>query len=156
MERNITELISQMTLEEKAGLVSGKDYWYTKEVERLGIPSVRVSDGSNGLRIPTTDSGQLGFNSMEAVSFPAACLTACSFDPELVKKMGSSIGTECRSQNVAAILGPSANIKRSPLCGRNFEYFSEDPYLAARMASGYVQGGSVGRRKRCSEAFCGE
>lgn len=140
MERNITELISQMTLEEKAGLVSGKDYWYTKEVERLGIPSVRVSDGSNGLRIPTTDSGQLGFNSMEAVSFPAACLTACSFDPELVKKMGSSIGTECRSQNVAAILGPSANIKRSPLCGRNFEYFSEDPYLAARMASGYVQG----------------
>lgn len=140
MERNITEMISQMTLEEKAGLVSGKDYWHTKEVERLGIPSVRVSDGPNGLRTPTIDSGQLGFNCMEAVSFPAACLTACSFDPELLKEMGSCIGKECRSQNIAALLGPSANIKRSPLCGRNFEYFSEDPYLAAHMASGYVKG----------------
>lgn len=140
MERNIKEIIKQMTLEEKAGMCSGKDYWNLKGVERLGIPSVKVSDGPNGLRTPTIDSGQLGFNSMEAVSYPAACLTACSFDEALIEEMGERIGEECRSQNIAVLLGPSANMKRSPLCGRNFEYFSEDPYLGAHMAAAYVKG----------------
>ena len=140
MERNIKELISQMTLEEKAGMCSGKDYWNLKGVERLGIPSVKVSDGPNGLRTPTIDSEQLGFNSMEAISYPAACLTSCSFDEELLEEMGAHIGEECRSQNIAVVLGPSANMKRSPLCGRNFEYFSEDPYLGSHMASAYVKG----------------
>lgn len=140
MERNIKELISQMTLEEKAGMCSGKDYWNLKGVERLGIPSVKVSDGPNGLRTPTIDSEQLGFNSMEAISYPAACLTSCSFDEELLEEMGAHIGEECRSQNIAVVLGPSANMKRSPLCGRNFEYFSEDPYLGFHMASAYVKG----------------
>lgn len=140
MERNIKEIIKQMTLEEKASMCSGKDYWNLKGVERLGIPSVKVSDGPNGLRTPTIDSGQLGFNSMEAVSYPTACLTACSFDEALIEEMGERIGEECRSQNIAVILGPSANMKRSPLCGRNFEYFSEDPYLGAHMAAAYVKG----------------
>ena len=129
-----------MTLEEKAGMCSGKDYWNLKGVERLGIPSVKVSDGPNGLRTPTIDSEQLGFNSMEAISYPSACLSACSFDTELMEEMGERIGEECRSRNIAVILGPSANMKRSPLCGRNFEYFSEDPYLGAHIAAAYVKG----------------
>jgi len=140
MERNIKEIIGQMTLEEKAGMCSGKDYWNLKGVERLGIPSVKVSDGPNGLRTPTIDSEQLGFNSMEAISYPSACLSACSFDTELMEEMGERIGEECRSRNIAVILGPSANMKRSPLCGRNFEYFSEDPYLGAHIAAAYVKG----------------
>ena len=140
MERNIKEIVSQMTLEEKAGMCSGKDYWNLKGVERLGIPTVKVSDGPNGLRTPTIDSGQLGFNSKEAISYPAACLTACSFDEALIEEMGERIGEECRSEDIAVILGPSANMKRSPLCGRNFEYFSEDPYLGAHMATAYVKG----------------
>ena len=96
--------------------------------------------GPNGLRTPTIDSGQLGFNSKEAISYPAACLTACSFDEALIEEMGERIGEECRSEDIAVILGPSANMKRSPLCGRNFEYFSEDPYLGAHMATAYVKG----------------
>ena len=140
MKRNIKEIIGQMTLEEKAGMCSGKDYWNLKGVERLGIPSVKVSDGPNGLRTPTIDSEQLGFNSMEAISYPSACLSACSFDTELMEEMGERIGEECRSRNIAVILGPSANMKRSPLCGRNFEYFSEDPYLGAHIAAAYVKG----------------
>ena len=140
MKRNIKEIIGQMTLEEKAGMCSGKDYWNLKGVERLGIPSVKVSDGPNGLRTPTIDSDQLGFNSMEAISYPSACLSACSFDTELMEEMGERIGEECRSRNIAVILGPSANMKRSPLCGRNFEYFSEDPYLGAHIAAAYVKG----------------
>ena len=139
MKRNIKEIIGQMTLEEKAGMCSGKDYWNLKGVERLGIPSVKVSDGPNGLRTPTIDSEQLGFNSMEAISYPSACLSACSFDTELMEEMGERIGEECRSRNIAVILGPSANMKRSPLCGRNFEYFSEDPYLGAHIAAAYVK-----------------
>ena len=119
MKRNIKEIIGQMTLEEKAGMCSGKDYWNLKGVERLGIPSVKVSDGPNGLRTPTIDSEQLGFNSMEAISYPSACLSACSFDTELMEEMGERIGEECRSRNIAVILGPSANMKRSPQIIRN-------------------------------------
>ena len=140
MKRDLKKIISQMTLEEKAGMCSGKDYWNLKGVERLGIPSVKVSDGPNGLRTPTIDSEQLGFNSMEAISYPSACLSACSFDTALMEEMGERIGEECRSRNIAVILGPSANMKRSPLCGRNFEYFSEDPYLGAHIAAAYVKG----------------
>ena len=140
MKRDLKELIQQMTLEEKAGMCSGLDYWYLKGVSRLDIPSVKVSDGPNGLRTPTIDSSQLGFNSVEAVSFPSACLTACSFDEELLEELGKHLGDECRAQDVSVILGPSANMKRSPLCGRNFEYFSEDPYLSSKMAAAYVRG----------------
>ncbi|RGX62730.1 glycosyl hydrolase [Thomasclavelia ramosa] len=138
--RNIKRIIKQMTLEEKASMCSGKDYWYLKGIERLGIPEVMVSDGPSGIRKQVQDSSQLGFGSIEAVCFPAACLTACSFDEHLLEKMGERIGEECRAENISVILGPSANIKRSPLCGRNFEYFSEDPYLGSHMAAAYVRG----------------
>ncbi len=138
---NIKQLISQMTLEEKAGLCSGADYWHTKAVERLQIPSVMMSDGPHGLRKMDLDAEQPDINnSIRAVCFPTGASTACSFDRQLIYKMGETLGEECRAEHVAVILGPAANIKRSPLCGRNFEYFSEDPYLTGEMASNHIQG----------------
>lgn len=116
---DIDKLISEMTLEEKAGLCSGADFWHTKKVDRLGIPDVMVSDGPHGLRkqdIDTVDPNE----SIEAVCFPAACATACSFDRELMLSMGETLGEECRAEDVSVLLGPAVNIKRSPLCGRNF------------------------------------
>ncbi len=138
---NVKELVSQLTLEEKAGLCSGLDFWYTKPVERLDIPSVMVSDGPHGLRKQAEDSDHLGLHdSIDAVCFPAACATACSFDRELLKDMGVVLGKECQAENVSVLLGPAVNIKRSPLCGRNFEYMSEDPYLAGELAASYING----------------
>lgn len=141
MDRNSKEIVKNMTLEEKAGMCSGKDFWHLKGVERLGIPEVMVSDGPHGLRKQSDKADHLGVNeSIQAVCFPAACATACSFDRELLEKLGKTIGKECQAQNVSVILGPAVNIKRSPLCGRNFEYFSEDPYLASEMAAAHVRG----------------
>lgn len=142
MEREkIRELISQMTLEEKAGMCSGADFWHTKAVERLGIPAYMLSDGPHGLRKQDEEADQLGINeSIKAVCFPTACATSASFDRELLIKMGEALGRECQAQRVGTILGPAANIKRSPLCGRNFEYFSEDPYLATEIAAAHIQG----------------
>ena len=130
-----------MTLEEKAGLLGGGDFWHTKAVERLGIPAFMVSDGPHGLRKQDKEADHAGINdSIKAVCFPAACATASSFDTELVRRMGEAIGKECQAEDVAVILGPAVNIKRSPLCGRNFEYFSEDPYLAGKMAAAFIDG----------------
>lgn len=142
MERQkIREYISKMTLEEKAGLCSGADFWHTKSVERLGIPAVMVSDGPHGLRKQDQEGDHLGVNdSIQAVCFPAGCATASSFSRETVRKLGETLGQECQAENVSTILGPAMNIKRSPLCGRNFEYYSEDPYLATEMAAAFVQG----------------
>lgn len=140
-QEKIKELISQMTLEEKAGLCSGADFWHTKAVERLGIPAIMVSDGPHGLRKQDEAGDHLGVNdSIEAVCFPAGCATTASFDRELVKRLGETLGEECQAEDVAVILGPAINIKRSPLCGRNFEYYSEDPYLAGEIAAGLVDG----------------
>ena len=123
MERNINELVAQMTLEEKAGLCSGADFWHLKGVERLGIPGVMVSDGPHGLRKQDQEADHLGINdSIKAVCFPAACATAASFDEALLERMGRALGEECRAEDVSVLLGPAVNIKRSPLCGRNFEY----------------------------------
>ena len=131
MERNLKELISQMTLEEKAGMCSGLDFWHLKGVERLGIPSVMVSDGPHGLRKQDQEADHLGINeSIKAVCFPPAVLSACSFDRELLEKLGEVVGDEAQATDLSVVLGPAVNIKRSPLCGRNFEYYSEDPYLA--------------------------
>lgn len=139
--RDIHLIISRMTLEEKAGMCSGADFWHLKDVERLGIPRVMVCDGPHGLRKQDEKSDHLGVNeSIKAVCFPTACATACSFDRNLMKKAGETIGEECQSENVAVILGPAVNIKRSPLCGRNFEYVSEDPYLAGEMGAALIQG----------------
>ena len=141
MERDIRSIISQMTLKEKAGMCSGKDFWHLKGVERLGIPEVMVSDGPHGLRKQNEKADHLGANeSIKAVCFPTACATACSFDRDLLKELGEALGDECQAEDVSVILGPAVNIKRSPLCGRNFEYFSEDPYLAAQMAAAHIQG----------------
>ena len=142
MEREkITELISKMTLEEKAGLCSGEDFWHTKGSERLGIPSVMVSDGPHGLRKQEDEADHLGINdSIKAVCFPAGCATASSFDRDLLEELGEIIGNECQAENISTILGPAMNIKRSPLCGRNFEYYSEDPLVSSEMASAFVRG----------------
>lgn len=142
MEREkITELISKMTLEEKAGLCSGEDFWHTKGIERLGIPSVMVSDGPHGLRKQEDEADHLGINdSIKAVCFPAGCATASSFDRDLLEELGEIIGNECQAENISTILGPAMNIKRSPLCGRNFEYYSEDPLVSSEMASAFVRG----------------
>ena len=141
MERNVKKIVSQMTLEEKAGMCSGKDFWHLKSVERLGIPEVMVSDGPHGLRKQAENTDHLGINeSIKAVCFPTACATACSFDRDLLEEMGYALGKECQAENVSVLLGPAVNIKRSPLCGRNFEYFSEDPYLAGQMAKAHIQG----------------
>ena len=137
----IKELISKMTLEEKASLCSGADNWHTKEIKRLNIPSVMMVDGPHGLRKQEGETDHLGLNeSVKAVCFPAACATASSFDVDLMERMGETLGAECQAENVSILLGPAVNIKRSPLCGRNFEYLSEDPYLAGRMASAYIRG----------------
>ena len=138
---DIKTLVSQMTLEEKAGLCSGDDFWHTKAVERLGIPRTMVSDGPHGLRKQDEEGDHLGINdSIKAVCFPTASATAASFDPELIRSMGEAIGDSCQHEKLSVVLGPAVNIKRSPLCGRNFEYFSEDPYLAGRMATAMIQG----------------
>lgn len=141
MEKNIKKIISEMTLEEKAGMCSGEDFWHLKKVERLGIPAVMVSDGPHGLRKQTGEQDHMGIGkSIAAVCFPAACAAASSFDTELMNEMGKTLGEECQAENLSVLLGPAVNIKRSPLCGRNFEYLSEDPYLAGKMAASYIRG----------------
>lgn len=141
MERDIKKLVSEMTLEEKAGMCSGEDFWHLKKVERLGIPAVMVSDGPHGLRKQPDAGDHLGIGeSIVAVCFPAACAAASSFDTELINEMGKTLGEECQAENLSVLLGPAVNIKRSPLCGRNFEYLSEDPYLAGKMAASYIRG----------------
>lgn len=142
MEMNkIKELVNQMTLEEKASLCSGQDFWHTKGIKRLGIPSLMVSDGPHGLRKQDDAGDHLGVNdSIKAVCFPAGCATASSFDRELVTMLGETLGEECQAERVSTILGPAMNIKRSPLCGRNFEYYSEDPLVSTEMASAFVHG----------------
>ena len=138
---DIKALVAQMTLEEKCGLLSGLDFWHTKPVERLGVPSVMVSDGPHGLRKQDMEADHLGMNeSIKAVCMPAACATAASFDKEQIRVMGEAIGSSCQHEGLSVVLGPAVNIKRSPLCGRNFEYFSEDPYLAGEMAASFIGG----------------
>lgn len=141
MKREISEIIKKMTLEEKASLCSGSDFWHTQPVERLNIPAVMMSDGPHGLRKQEGEGDHLGLNeSIEAVCFPAACAAASSFDVQLMERMGEALGEECQAENLSILLGPAVNIKRSPLCGRNFEYLSEDPYLAGKMAAAYIRG----------------
>lgn len=139
-ERNVKDLVQQLTLEEKASLCSGRDFWNTKAVERLGIPSVMLSDGPHGLRKQEGEGDHLGLNeSIPAVCFPAGCAIASSWDRESANKLGLTLANECQAENVSTILGPAMNIKRSPLCGRNFEYLSEDPLVSSEIATAYVK-----------------
>jgi len=141
MQRDIKKLVSQMTLEEKAGLCSGLDFWHLKSIERLGIPSIMVSDGPHGLRKQERRAELDGTsNSVPAICFPTAAGLASSWNRGLLEKVGAALGEECQAEGIAVLLGPGANIKRSPLCGRNFEYFSEDPYLSSEMAASHIKG----------------
>ncbi len=139
------DIISQMTLEEKASLCDGLDYWHTQPVERVGINSISLNDGPHGIRkkgdpdaAPKGETNLL--KGVPAICFPTASATACSWDPDLIYKMGEALGDECLKEKVSVLLGPGTNIKRSPLCGRNFEYFSEDGLLAGEMAAAFING----------------
>lgn len=139
MEKEIKEIIDSLTLEEKASLCSGKDFWHTEAIDRVGLPSVMLTDGPHGLR-KQKQSKDFSGGSYEATCFPTASCLASSWDRELLHQVGEALGEECLEQDVGVLLGPGANIKRSPLCGRNFEYFSEDPFLAGELASALIQG----------------
>lgn len=141
MDSKIKSLLKKLTLEEKVSLCSGSDFWHTTEIKRLDIPAVMVSDGPNGLRKQNCDDEDAGVNdSIKAVCFPAAVNMAASFDTETVRRVGEAIGEECQAEKVVTILGPGNNIKRSPLCGRNFEYYSEDPLLSGKIAAAFING----------------
>ncbi len=134
------EIIDKMTLEEKIALCSGKDFWHTKDFEKYGIPSMMMCDGPHGLRKQEDTADMLGVNaSVPATAFPTAAATGCSFDTELLGKIGGAIAEEAKENQVGLVLGPGANLKRNPLCGRNFEYFSEDPYLAGKLSAAYIK-----------------
>ena len=135
------ELIANLTLEEKAAFCDGKDFWHLQDLPRLDIPSIMVTDGPHGLRRePDEKTGHKLLSSVPATCFPTAATTACSWDPSLLEEMGRAIGEEALQEGVSVVLGPGVNMKRSPLCGRNFEYFSEDPILAGEMAAAVVNG----------------
>lgn len=139
--RNIEKLIAELTLEEKAGLCSGADFWHTKAVERLGIPALMLSDGPHGLRKQDEKADHLGISeSIKAVCFPTGAALASSFDRDLVRSVGRKLGEEAQAEGIHTVLGPAINIKRSPLCGRNFEYLSEDPQLTGELAAAFVEG----------------
>ncbi|MGG4141782.1 glycoside hydrolase family 3 C-terminal domain-containing protein [Paenibacillus algorifonticola] len=141
MERNIKQLVQQLTLEEKAGLCSGDTFWTTKGIDRLAIPSITMTDGPHGVRKQNGEGDHLGLNeSVPATCFPSAAGLASSWNRELIQRVGEALGKESQAEDVAILLGPGANIKRSPLCGRNFEYFSEDPYLTGEIAAAHIAG----------------
>ena len=139
MSDQIQSIIARMTLEEKAALCTGASAWTTTPIERLGVPEMIVSDGPHGVR-RVADVHSMANESLPATCFPTASCTASSWDVDLIRKLGEALAEECIALNVDVVLGPGANMKRSPLCGRNFEYFSEDPYLAGEMAASFIQG----------------
>lgn len=135
------DIIEKMTLEEKAAFLSGKNEWQSRNIPRLGIPSIFLSDGPHGLRKQAGAGDHLGLNpSLPATCFPTAATVANSWDEKLAEEIGEALGEEAAALGVDVLLGPGLNIKRSPLCGRSFEYFSEDPYLAGKMAASYIRG----------------
>lgn len=139
--KDIEIILSQMTLEEKAQMCSGRDFWKTQDIERLGVPSVMMCDGPNGLRKQLGQGDHLGINeSIQTVCYPTASAVAASFDRKILTELGEALGEECQAEGVGMLLGPGVNIKRSPLCGRNFEYYSEDPYLSGQLAAAYIRG----------------
>ena len=138
---DIETILQQMTSEDKISLCSGENFWETKKYEKYGIPSLFMCDGPHGLRKQEDVADMLGVNeSRKATCFPAEVTTAGSWDSELLAEIGAAIGEEAKEQGVGLVLGPGANLKRNPLCGRNFEYFSEDPYLAGKLAAGFIRG----------------
>ena len=134
-------LVAQMLVEEKAAFCSGRDFWHTEADERLGVASIMLTDGPHGLRKQQGDADHVGIgNSVPATCFPTACALASSWDRDLLRDVGVALGEQCVAENVAVLLGPGMNIKRHPLCGRNFEYFSEDPLLSGELAAALIEG----------------
>ncbi|MDQ2756654.1 MAG: glycoside hydrolase family 3 C-terminal domain-containing protein [Actinomycetota bacterium] len=141
MTLDIDALLTQLTVTEKASLTSGSGFWWTTPIERLGIPRIMVSDGPHGLRAQLGEGDHVGLGgSLPATCFPTASAVASSWNPDLLHRIGIALGREARACNLSVVLGPGINMKRSPLCGRNFEYLSEDPYLAGELAVGIVDG----------------
>ena len=143
MPLKYAETIQKMTLEEKASLCSGHDYWHSEGVPSAGIPSIMLTDGPHGIRKraeKTSEKSHSILKGAPAICYPTASATACSWDADLLYKMGQALGDECLKERISVLLGPGVNIKRSPLCGRNFEYFSEDPFLAGEMAAAFING----------------
>ncbi|MYG13771.1 MAG: glycoside hydrolase family 3 protein, partial [Gammaproteobacteria bacterium] len=130
-----------MSLEEKAAFCSGRDFWHMEANERLGMASIMLTDGPHGLRKQMGDTDHVGIgNSVPATCFPTACALASSWDRDLLREVGVALGEQCAAENVAVLLGPGMNIKRHPLCGRNFEYFSEDPLVSGELAAALIEG----------------
>lgn len=151
---NLETYMEALTLEEKAALLQGWSTWTTRKIERLGIPPLFHSDGPHGLRKQAESGDHLGLGtSLPATCFPTAATMANSWDPELGEKLGEALGEEAASMGVGVVLGPGLNMKRSPLCGRSFEYFSEDPYLAGKMAAGYIRGIQKNGISACPKHF---
>ena len=141
LSKQSSEIVAEMSLKEKAAFCSGKNFWYLKSLDRLELPSIMVTDGPHGLRKQDSQADHVGLNaSVPATCFPTASALACSWNVELMHEIGVALGKECVKENVSVLLGPGINIKRHPLCGRNFEYFSEDPVLTGEMAASLVQG----------------
>ncbi len=138
---DVKKLVNELTLEEKASLCSGADFWHTKAIDRLNIPAAMVSDGPHGIRKQENLSDHMGVaESIKAIGFPTASAMACSFDRDLLHKVGDALGEECVAEDLAVLLGPGINMKRSPICGRNFEYYSEDPVVAGELGAAFVNG----------------
>ncbi len=135
------DIVEKMSLKQKADFVSGYDYWHLEEAEELGLPKIMITDGPHGLRKQNPNGKGVGLgNSYPATCMPPAATSACSWDEELLREEGEALAEECLQEKVSVILGPGTNIKRSPVCGRNFEYFSEDPLLAGKMSAGLING----------------
>ena len=141
---DVKKLVNELTLEEKASLCSGADFWHTKAIDRLNIPAAMVSDGPHGIRKQESLADHMGVaESIKAIGFPTASAMACSFDRDLLHKVGDALGEECVAEDLAVLLGPGINMKRSPICGRNFEYYSEDPVVAGELGAAFVNGVQV-------------
>jgi beta-glucosidase len=156
MPLDVETTLEQMTLGEKAALCTGASRWTTPPIERLDVPEMIVSDGPHGVRRIANIYNKIGGASLPATCFPTASAVASSWDRDLIAEMGEALADECIALNVDVLLGPGANMKRSPLCGRNFEYFSEDPYLAGEMAASQIRGLQRKGVGTSPEALCGQ
>ena len=151
---NIKEIVAKMSLEDKITLCSGRDFWNTPAMEQYGISSIMLANGPHGLSKQTDANDMMGISkSVPATCFPAAVSTGCSWDEELLSEIGEAIGREASENEVAVVLGPGANIKRNPLCGRNFEYYSEDPFLSGKLAAAWIRGMEKTGVRSCLKHF---
>ena len=154
MKESIKALVQQMSLKEKCAVLSGRDVWHTRPIERLRISSITLSDGPSGLRKQAAEGDHLGLNeSTKATNIPSAATIANSWSPEAAEAMGAVVGADAAAQDVQVLLGPGLNTKRSPLCGRSFEYYSEDPYLTGKLAAAFIRGVQSKGVSACAKHF---